>query len=102
MSEKTKYSKISTDDSRAIPYIDETPKPQHQLPNGSETTSCMNSSCESLPTQAPLVRQPRCSIDIDTQTIKDLKQTRSKGLCPHQNAYLDNNAALRDSVRELP
>lgn len=103
MSDKTKYTRVGCQDNNTIPYIDDN---QDKLHNASETTSCINSSCESLPTQAPLVQQPRCSIDIvDTTSINGLKQgapvARKKGICEHQNPYLDN-MPLRESVQELP
>lgn len=101
MSDKTKYTRINQD-STSIPYIDDKQDKPHN--NATETTGCINSSCESLPTQAPLVRQPRCSIDIDTTSLNGLKQgapARKKGICEHQNPYLDN-MPLRESVQELP
>lgn len=95
MSNKAKYTRVDCQDSGGIPYIDD---------NQDKGNSCLNSSCESLPTQAPLVQQPRCSIDIDT-TMADAYNreipARKKATCEHQNPYLDN-MLLRESVQELP
>lgn len=57
------------------------------------------SSEESLPLDAPLARQPRCSIDIDTiESI--VKPTRKNGINERENAYLDS-AHLSDSIQEI-
>lgn len=56
-----------------------------------------DNSDESLPLDAPLVRQPRCSIDIDT-----IKSTRTNSIGKRENAYLDmDSKQLSDSIQEF-
>lgn len=49
--------------------------------------------------EAPIARQPRCSIDIET--ILPMSRTQRKhGIVEESNAYLDN-LQLRDSIQEI-
>lgn len=57
------------------------------------------SSDESLPVKAPLVRQPRCSIDIDL-TEPMVKPKRKIGMTERLNTYLDS-MQLSDSIQEI-
>lgn len=64
---------------------------QHSYTSGS-------SSEESLPIDAPLVRQPRCSVDIDT--VPPVLTGNTNGIGKHPSSYLDN-AELRDSIQDI-
>lgn len=58
-----------------------------------------DSSDESIPQEAPLARQPRCSIDIDT--IEPIaKPIRKSGGIERENAYLDSTQLI-DSTQEI-
>lgn len=68
------------------------------LPN-SQYRLYSNSSDESLPLEAPLARQTRCSIDIDT-IEPTAKPTLKNGINERENAYLDS-MQLSDSTQEI-
>lgn len=91
MSDKsTKYQKVE-------------PRDRDHLPDRNRSCSEHNvhsdSSDESLPLEAPLARQPRCSIDIDTiePIVKSAKRDGSSG---RGSAYLDISQ-LNDSIQEI-
>lgn len=56
------------------------------------------SSEESIPNNAPLARQQRCSVDIDTMVSKS--NVKAQIITTHHNAYLDD-LSLNDSVQEI-
>lgn len=58
-----------------------------------------SSSDESLALEAPLARQTRCSIDIDT--IEPIAKPKRKNFInERENAYLDS-MHLSDSIKEI-
>lgn len=59
-----------------------------------------DSSEESIPTDAPLARQQRCSVDIDTMVSKSNVMAQINGIPKHHNAYLDN-LSINDSVQNI-
>lgn len=58
------------------------------------------SSEESIPTDAPLARQQRCSLDIDTMVSKSNVKAEINGIPKHHNVYLDN-LSINDSVQDI-
>lgn len=53
---------------------------------------------ESIPYDAPLVRQTRCSVDIDTiPTELREKKIKVNGIDDHSNAYSE----LRESIQDI-
>lgn len=59
-----------------------------------------SSSEESLPLNAPLVRQPRCSIDIDTISLENDEKTITNGTESHSNSYLES-LDLQESIKDM-
>lgn len=59
----------------------------------------ITSSEESIPVDAPLVRQSRCSVDIDTIS-SDVIDGVSNGTDRHSSTYLDN-PELRESILDI-
>lgn len=84
-----------------IPFIEisASDKPQiHRRPSNISISSA--SSEESLPFDAPLARQKRCSVDIDM--IKpQADQQFQNGVSKQRNAYLDD-MPLRESIQDIP
>lgn len=62
--------------------------------------SSSSSSEESIPTDAPLARQQRCSVDIDTMVSMSNVKAQINGIPKHHNAYLDN-LSVNDSVQDI-
>lgn len=58
------------------------------------------SSEESIPIEAPLARQVRCSVDIDTILPEFNEKIAVNGFNRHSSSYLDNSE-LRDSVKDI-
>lgn len=84
----------------SIPFIED---PQHdgsQRRNSeSETSECSENTEISLPFDAPIVEQRRCSIDIDT--IAGNTISRKNGVM-HPNNYLETaTAELKDSIQDI-
>lgn len=59
-----------------------------------------SSSEESLPVDAPLVRQQRSSVDIDTVPTVLSNDAAVNGIAKHTNAYLDCSE-LRESTKDI-
>lgn len=59
-----------------------------------------SSSEESLPIGAPLARQARCSVDIDTIPSELRDKIEANGINKHANAYLDSSE-LRESIKDI-
>lgn len=60
-----------------------------------------SSSEESIPIDAPLVRQSRCSVDIDTVPASELREKFDvNGIERHSSSYLDNSE-LRESIQDI-
>lgn len=95
MGDSLKYKKVDSSD------IDDSKNQLDLLRSISESSLYSDSSCESLPIDAPLARQTRCSIDIDT--IEPLTKSipmRKNGIAERRNTYLDN-LQLSDSIQEI-
>lgn len=60
----------------------------------------VSSSEESIPVDAPLARQSRCSVDIDTIPTKLREKCAVNGIDGHSNSYLDNSE-LRESIQDI-
>lgn len=58
---------------------------------------------ESIPTNAPLARQQRCSVDIDSDVVvvsKSNVKAQINGIPKSHNAYLDD-LSVNDSVQDI-
>lgn len=60
----------------------------------------VSSSEESIPIEAPLARQIRCDVDIDTVSPKHKQKAEVNGFNEHSNSYLDNSE-LRESIKDI-
>lgn len=67
---------------------------------GSNVSISSCSSEESIPTDAPLAHQQRCSVDIDTMISKSNVKAQINGLPKHHNAYLDD-LSVNDSIQDI-
>lgn len=84
-----------------IAYIDEECADSNRKRRLSNPSSYSDSSSESFPVDAPLVRQTRCSIDIDTvPPLMKSSPTQKIRMIRGKNAYLDN-LQLSDSFQEI-
>lgn len=81
---------------KAIPFI------QIDSPSASKRQSyiSVSSSEESIPVDAPLARQSRCSVDIDTVPTKLREKCEINGIDRHSSTYLDNSE-LRESIQDI-
>lgn len=59
-----------------------------------------SSSEESLPVHVPLVRQPRCSVDIDTISLVISEKSLTDGNDSRSNSYLDS-PDLQETIRDM-
>lgn len=60
----------------------------------------VSSSEESIPIDAPLARQIRCDVDIDTVLPKLKQKAEVNGFNEYSNSYLDNSE-LRESIKDI-
>lgn len=79
-----------------IPFI----RVENQNRRHSNISISSDSSEESIPVNAPLVRQQRCSADIDTMTPEFSEKFLVNGVEKHRNPYLDDTE-LNDSIQEI-
>lgn len=80
------------DNRRDIPFI------QIDSPNKRSYIS-ISSSEESIPIDAPLARQSRCSVDIDTIPPEIMAKV-TNGIDRHSSTYLDN-PELKESIKDI-
>lgn len=81
---------------RAIPFIRiDSPSSNHR-----QSYISISSSEESIPVDAPLVRQPRCSVDIDMIPSEVSEIIRENGIDKQSSSYLDN-LELRESIQDI-
>lgn len=81
---------------RKVPFI------RIESPSVSQRQSyiSVSSSEESIPVDAPLARQSRCSVDIDTIPAELREKYTVNGIDGHSNSYLDNSE-LRESIQDI-
>lgn len=81
---------------RLIPFI----RIDSPSSNNRQSYISISSSEESIPIDAPLVRQPRCSVDIDMIPPELHEKIKENGIDRHSSSYLDN-LELRESIQEI-
>lgn len=82
---------------KAIPFI------RIDSPSASKRQSYISASSseESIPNDAPLARQSRCSVDIDTVPTTEYRENSDvNGIDRHSSTYLDNSE-LRESIQDI-
>lgn len=89
--------KRNNDERKHIPFI-RIESPRHRRQSNISISS--DSSEESLPNDAPLARQQRCSVDIDTMTPKFEEKFQINGTHRKSNSYLDDSE-LNDSIHDV-
>lgn len=83
----------------SIPFIDNNLQTERKRRNSESDTSVSSENTEiSLPIDAPIVQQRRCSNDIDTIEL-GYKNSRKNGIM-HTNTYLDTSE-YRDSIQDI-
>lgn len=70
------------------------------ITNNQNSYISATSSEESLPVEVPLVRQPRCSVDIDTISTVISEKSFTDGNDSHSNSYLDS-PDLQETIRDM-
>lgn len=84
-----------------VPFIrTESPNSRELNRRRSIISMSSGSSEESIPINAPLARQQRCSVDIDTMLSKSNVKAQINAIPRHHDAYLDN-FSINDSVQDI-
>lgn len=84
-----------------VPFIRTESSNSHQLNrHRSNISISSDSSEESIPADAPLARQQRCSVDIDTMVSQSNVKAQINGIPKHHNTYLDD-LSVNDSVQDI-
>lgn len=81
---------------KSIPFIDVS---RSTAANHLSSYISVSSSEESLPIDAPLVRQPRCSVDIDTISINISEKSFTDEIASRTHSNLDS-PDLQESIRD--
>lgn len=77
---------------RAIPYI----RVDTLTANKHQPYISSSSSEESIPIDAPIVRQSRCSVDIDIVPMELGENVAVNGIDTHSNAYSECRESIQD------
>lgn len=84
-----------------IPFMEITTNDEQQMQRRPSNISISSDgSEESIPVDAPLARQKRCSVDIDTESPQFRDKFETNGVSRQRNSYLDN-PSLSESIQEI-